>query len=112
MERSKVTFNEWLKQITDTIILKFARKEELTFEEVSFLVNGCYDKNIILKQDIQEKHGKVIIIKYIFFVPDLKKYFKIIYYNILDEGYKNEWFPQVADEVQPEMKYVEVVKWN
>ena len=86
MERSKVTFNEWLKQITDTIILKFARKEELTFEEVSFLVNGCYDKNIILKQDIQEKHGKVIIIKYIFFVPDLKKYFKIIYYNILDEG--------------------------
>lgn len=112
MERSKVTFNEWLKQISDTMILKFARKEELTFEEVSFLVNGCYDKNIILKQDIQEKHGKVIIIKYIFFVPDLKKYFKIIYYNILDEGYKNEWFPQVADEVEPETKYVKAVKWN
>lgn len=111
MERSKVTFNEWLKQITDTIILKFARKEELTFEEVSFLVNGCYDKNIILKQDIQEKHGKVIIIKYIFFVPDLKKYFKIIYYK-LDEGYKNEWFPQIAEEVEPKTKYVEVVKWN
>ena len=71
-----MTFNEWLKQITDTMILKFARKEELTFEEVSFLVNGCYDKNIILKQDIQEKHGKVIIIKYIFFVPDLKKVYK------------------------------------
>ena len=82
MEKSKVTFNEWLKQITDTMILKFARKEELTFEEVSFLVNGCYDKNIILKQDIQEKHGKVIIIKYIFFVPDLRKYFKIIYISM------------------------------
>ena len=105
-------YKDWIKENSETICGKIARKEALSAEEVQYLDYVDYSKD-----DIKEIERSVIshgrwtdTIEIVFKVNATSKVYSVSFEQGLTERQENEYEEQYAVEMEP---YVEtVIRWK
>lgn len=94
---------DWIEDNTSLFIHKISNEEKLDEHEVRTLVYGNYNHARILKvDDVVVDEGRwTSQIMIVFSIPELKKNYAIYYDRALTELQEDEFWEQVACEVEP-----------
>lgn len=103
---------DWIDENTKTFIHKLFNKEELTEEEVRLIVYEEYNESFLTQVttevvDRRRWHDEIQVILQ---VQETKKYYAIYYFSGLTECQENEFWGQIAQEVEPIL--VKRIEWR
>ena len=94
---------EWIEENTNTFLRKLSNGEKLDEDEVRWLVYEEYDHNCIQAVDsvvIDEGRWTNRVMK-VFTIPAITRTFTVYYDRALTENQEDEFWEQVAREVEP-----------
>ena len=94
---------DWIEDNTSLFIHKISNEEKLDEYEVRILVYGNYNHARVLEVDnvVIDEGRWANQIMIVFFIPELKKNYAIYYDRALTELQEDEFWEQVAREVEP-----------
>ena len=94
---------DWIKENTDTFLRKLSNGEKLDEYEVRWLIYEEYDHSCIQAVDsliIDEGRWTNRVMK-VFTIPTIAKTFTVYYNRALTEIQEDEFWEQIAREVEP-----------